>query len=86
MESSFQSHKLSFPTSSSAVDVNRPEISRLLKQVQHLFILRYLKCVTKQTHYSALCLSVSPSILLQIRLMNDFQKEVTTFWIRHPEK
>uniref|UniRef100_A0A3B5B6K5 Protein broad-minded n=1 Tax=Stegastes partitus TaxID=144197 RepID=A0A3B5B6K5_9TELE len=23
---------------------------------------------------------------LNIRLMNDFQKEVTTFWIRHPEK
>lgn len=22
----------------------------------------------------------------QIRLMNDFQKEVTAFWIRHPEK
>lgn len=21
-----------------------------------------------------------------MRLMNDFQKEVTTFWIRHPEK
>uniref|UniRef100_A0A671V4Z7 Protein broad-minded n=1 Tax=Sparus aurata TaxID=8175 RepID=A0A671V4Z7_SPAAU len=53
VESSFQSLKLSFPTGSSAVDVNRPEISRLLKQ---------------------------------IRLMNDFQKEVTTFWIRHPEK
>ncbi|KAM8725656.1 protein broad-minded isoform 4-T4 [Acanthopagrus schlegelii] len=53
VESSFQSHKLSFPTGSSAIDVNRPEISRLLKQ---------------------------------IRLMNDFQKEVTTFWIRHPEK
>uniref|UniRef100_A0A4W6EPP2 Protein broad-minded n=1 Tax=Lates calcarifer TaxID=8187 RepID=A0A4W6EPP2_LATCA len=26
------------------------------------------------------------SVLPQIRLMNDFQKEVTTFWIRHPEK
>ncbi|KAM8846117.1 protein broad-minded [Synchiropus picturatus] len=25
------------------------------------------------------------SLLKQIRLMNDFQKEVTTFWIRHPE-
>uniref|UniRef100_A0A8D0CYK9 Protein broad-minded n=1 Tax=Sander lucioperca TaxID=283035 RepID=A0A8D0CYK9_SANLU len=53
VESSFLSHKLSFPTGSAAIDVNRPEISRLLKQ---------------------------------IRLMNDFQKEVTTFWIRHPEK
>ncbi|XP_054474046.1 protein broad-minded [Anoplopoma fimbria] len=53
VESSFVSHKLSFPTDSAAIDINRPEISRLLKQ---------------------------------IRLMNDFQKEVTTFWIRHPEK
>ncbi|XP_070782053.1 protein broad-minded [Enoplosus armatus] len=53
VESSFLSHKLSFPTGSAAIDINRPEISRLLKQ---------------------------------IRLMNDFQKEVTSFWIRHPEK
>ncbi|KAA8582843.1 hypothetical protein FQN60_015389 [Etheostoma spectabile] len=53
VESSFLSHKLSFPTGSASIDIYRPEISRLLKQ---------------------------------IRLMNDFQKEVTTFWIRHPEK
>ncbi|XP_034555968.1 protein broad-minded isoform X2 [Notolabrus celidotus] len=53
LESSFLSHKLSFPTGSAHIDISRPEISRLLKQ---------------------------------IRLMNDFQKEVTTFWIRHPEK
>uniref|UniRef100_A0AAX7U2X2 Protein broad-minded n=1 Tax=Astatotilapia calliptera TaxID=8154 RepID=A0AAX7U2X2_ASTCA len=53
VESSFLSHKLSFPSGSATIDVNRPEISRLLKQ---------------------------------IRLMNDFQKEVTNFWIRHPEK
>ncbi|XP_020492720.2 protein broad-minded [Labrus bergylta] len=53
VESSFLSHNLSFPSGSAVIDINRPEISRLLKQ---------------------------------IRLMNDFQKEVTTFWIRHPEK
>ncbi|CAJ1077981.1 protein broad-minded isoform X2 [Xyrichtys novacula] len=53
VESSFLSHKLSFPTATAHMDISRPEISRLLKQ---------------------------------IRLMNDFQKEVTTFWIRHPEK
>ncbi|XP_039980895.1 protein broad-minded isoform X2 [Xiphias gladius] len=53
VESSFLSQKLSFPTGSATIDINRPEIIRLLKQ---------------------------------IRLMNDFQKEVTTFWIRHPEK
>ncbi|GLD49786.1 protein broad-minded-like protein [Lates japonicus] len=53
VESSFLSQKLSFPSGSAAIDINRPEIIRLLKQ---------------------------------IRLMNDFQKEVTTFWIRHPEK
>uniref|UniRef100_A0A1A7WNH0 Protein broad-minded n=1 Tax=Iconisemion striatum TaxID=60296 RepID=A0A1A7WNH0_9TELE len=53
VESTFLTHKLSFPSGSAAVDINSPQISRLLKQ---------------------------------IRLMNDFQKEVTTFWIRHPEK
>ncbi|XP_023203531.1 protein broad-minded isoform X2 [Xiphophorus maculatus] len=53
LESAFLSQRLSFPTRSAAVDINSPQISRLLKQ---------------------------------IRLMNDFQKEVTTFWIRHPEK
>ncbi|KAM8832406.1 protein broad-minded isoform 2-T2 [Spinachia spinachia] len=53
VESSFMSQKQSFPSGSATIDVNRPEISRLLKQ---------------------------------IRLMNDFQKEVTTIWIRHPEK
>uniref|UniRef100_A0A668AQ63 Protein broad-minded n=1 Tax=Myripristis murdjan TaxID=586833 RepID=A0A668AQ63_9TELE len=26
------------------------------------------------------------ALCVQMRLMNDFQKEVTTFWIRHPEK
>ncbi|XP_041832439.1 protein broad-minded isoform X2 [Melanotaenia boesemani] len=53
VESSFLSHRLNFPSGSAAVDINRPEIGRLLKQ---------------------------------IRLMNDFQKEVNNFWIRHPEK
>uniref|UniRef100_A0A3P9PVV4 Protein broad-minded n=1 Tax=Poecilia reticulata TaxID=8081 RepID=A0A3P9PVV4_POERE len=53
LESAFLSQRLNFPTRSAAVDINSPQISRLLKQ---------------------------------IRLMNDFQKEVTTFWIRHPEK
>ncbi|XP_068609884.1 protein broad-minded [Brachionichthys hirsutus] len=53
VESSVLFLKLSFPADSAAVDVNRPEMSRLLKQ---------------------------------IRLMNDFQKDVTTYWIRHPEK
>lgn len=32
--------------------------------------------------HSSAPLPVTP----QIRLMNDFQKEVTAFWIRHPEK
>ncbi|KAK2864292.1 hypothetical protein Q7C36_003446 [Tachysurus vachellii] len=53
LETDFLYHKLSFPSESAHVDVNRPDITRLFKQV---------------------------------RLMNDFQKEVTTFWIRHPEK
>lgn len=51
VESTFRSLKI--PLHPGGIDVTRPEISRLLKQ---------------------------------IRLMNDFQKEVTTFWIRHPEK
>uniref|UniRef100_A0A8C5DMF2 Protein broad-minded n=1 Tax=Gouania willdenowi TaxID=441366 RepID=A0A8C5DMF2_GOUWI len=53
VESAFVSNKLMFPSGSAVVDVSRPEISRLLKQ---------------------------------IRLLNDFQREATTFWIRHPEK
>nr|XP_019959269.1 PREDICTED: protein broad-minded [Paralichthys olivaceus] len=53
VEASFASQKLSFPTGSAPLDINRPDVTRLIKQ---------------------------------IRLMNDFQKEVTTFWIRHPEK
>uniref|UniRef100_A0A8C6UUP5 Protein broad-minded n=1 Tax=Neogobius melanostomus TaxID=47308 RepID=A0A8C6UUP5_9GOBI len=51
VESSFRSLKI--PLRPGGIDITRPEITRLLKQV---------------------------------RLMNDFQKEVTTFWIRHPEK
>uniref|UniRef100_A0A3Q1J5H0 Protein broad-minded n=1 Tax=Anabas testudineus TaxID=64144 RepID=A0A3Q1J5H0_ANATE len=31
-------------------------------------------------------ITVFSSVFPQIRLINDFQKEVTTFWIRHPEK
>ncbi|XP_036003093.1 protein broad-minded isoform X3 [Fundulus heteroclitus] len=53
VESAFLSQRSSFSTGSATVDINSPQISRLLKQ---------------------------------IRLLNDFQKEVTTFWIRHPEK
>ncbi|XP_054617419.1 protein broad-minded [Dunckerocampus dactyliophorus] len=53
VESIFLSLKLSLPSVPAGFDINRPEISSLLKQM---------------------------------RLMNDFQKEVTAFWIRHPEK
>ncbi|XP_016144851.1 protein broad-minded-like, partial [Sinocyclocheilus grahami] len=53
LEAHFLYHKLSFPSGSTSIDANRPDMARLLKQM---------------------------------RLMNDFQKEVTTFWIRHPEK
>ncbi|XP_077600350.1 protein broad-minded [Stigmatopora nigra] len=53
VESGFQSLNLSFPSGPGGLDINKPEISTLLKQM---------------------------------RLMNDFQKEVTVFWIRHPEK
>uniref|UniRef100_A0A3Q3DFD7 Protein broad-minded n=1 Tax=Hippocampus comes TaxID=109280 RepID=A0A3Q3DFD7_HIPCM len=52
VQSNFLSLKLSFPSGAAVLDINRPEISSLLKQM---------------------------------RLMNDFQKEATTFWIRHPE-
>uniref|UniRef100_A0A8D2ZSL4 Protein broad-minded n=1 Tax=Scophthalmus maximus TaxID=52904 RepID=A0A8D2ZSL4_SCOMX len=40
--------------------------------------------VTREIYTSLGRLLLLP--LPQIRLMNDFQKEVTTFWIRHPEK
>ncbi|XP_051511088.1 protein broad-minded isoform X2 [Myxocyprinus asiaticus] len=53
LEAHFLYHKLNFPSGSTGIDANRPDLARLLKQM---------------------------------RLINDFQKEVTTFWIRHPEK
>ncbi|CAL8316051.1 unnamed protein product [Lota lota] len=53
LEGYFLSHKLSLPIGSDGIDVTRPDISRLLKQM---------------------------------RLINDFQKEMPSFWIRHPEK
>uniref|UniRef100_A0A8C9TLN5 Protein broad-minded n=1 Tax=Scleropages formosus TaxID=113540 RepID=A0A8C9TLN5_SCLFO len=53
LESDFLLRKLSIAAGSAGIDVNRPDIARLLKQM---------------------------------RLMNDFQKEVTSYWIRHPEK
>ncbi|XP_023652961.2 protein broad-minded isoform X1 [Paramormyrops kingsleyae] len=53
LESDFLVQKLSLPSGSAVFDINKPEISRLLKQM---------------------------------RLLNDFQKEVPAFWIRHPEK
>ncbi|KAM6964920.1 protein broad-minded [Aplochiton taeniatus] len=53
IETNFLHLKISLPIGSAGIDVTRPDITRLLKQ---------------------------------LRLMNDFQKEVTTFWIRHPEK
>lgn len=42
VESSFLSHKLSFPTGTVAIDITKPEISRLLKQVEDLvFYTKY---------------------------------------------
>lgn len=43
VESSFLSHKFSFPAGSAAIDVTKPEISRLLKQVQKSSNLQQLK-------------------------------------------
>ncbi|XP_031437936.1 protein broad-minded [Clupea harengus] len=53
LENDFLYHKVSFPAALEAMDANRQDVARLLKQM---------------------------------RLMNEFQKEVTSFWIRHPEK
>lgn len=82
VESSFLSLQFSFPAGSASIDVCKPEISRLLKQVQ-------ICCLAAFQAASLCSLNTFPSPLVtppQIRLMNDFQKEVTTFWIRHPEK
>lgn len=43
MESSFLSHKFSFLAGSAGIDVAKPEISRLLKQVLKSSILQQLK-------------------------------------------
>lgn len=39
LESDFLYHKLSFPSESALMDVNRPDITRLLKQVCGYFCL-----------------------------------------------
>lgn len=83
VESSFLSRKFSFPAGSASIDVTKPEIARLLKQVGRRSVsypfFFYQASAPEHT-------SVFLTVTFQIRLMNDFQKEVTGFWIRHPEK
>lgn len=90
LEAHFLYHKLSFPSGSIGIDANRPDIARLLKQVYiGSFLLAHQLCwagidfVWLKMNWTW---NIYISWSFQMRLMNDFQKEVTTFWIRHPEK
>ncbi|XP_047184716.1 protein broad-minded isoform X3 [Scophthalmus maximus] len=71
--------------SSSPLNVTREIYTSLAKSVEISFTSHKLSFPTG----SATVDTNRPEVvrlLKQIRLMNDFQKEVTTFWIRHPEK
>ncbi|XP_053193388.1 protein broad-minded [Scomber japonicus] len=68
--------------SSSPLNVTREIYTSLAHSVESMFLNHKL-------NFAAGVDISRPEIsrpLKQIRLMNDFQKEVTTFWIRHPEK
>ncbi|KAM9703168.1 protein broad-minded [Menidia menidia] len=71
--------------SSSPLNVTREIYTSLAQSVESSFRTLRLSfpigSATIDTHRPEIT-----RLLKQIRLMNDFQKEVTTYWIRHPEK
>ncbi|KAK7940122.1 hypothetical protein WMY93_003448 [Mugilogobius chulae] len=69
--------------SSSPLNVTREIYTSLAKTVESSFFT--LKVPLDSSGVDITRPEIS-RFLKQIRLMNDFQKEVTTFWIRHPEK
>ncbi|KAF7658919.1 hypothetical protein LDENG_00005960 [Lucifuga dentata] len=71
--------------SSSPLNVTRELYSSLAKSVESSFLSHKPNFPTGSAGLDINTPGIS-RLLKQIRLMNDFQKEVTTFWIRHPEK
>ncbi|XP_043963365.1 protein broad-minded-like [Gambusia affinis] len=71
--------------SSSPLNVTREIYTCLAKSVESAFLSQRLSFPTRSAAVDINSPHIS-RLLKQIRLMNDFQKEVTTFWIRHPEK
>ncbi|XP_047244018.1 protein broad-minded isoform X4 [Girardinichthys multiradiatus] len=69
----------------SPLSVTREIYTSLAKSVESGFLSQRLSFPTGSATVDINSPQIS-LLLKQIRLMNDFQKEVTTFWIRHPEK
>ncbi|XP_057678869.1 protein broad-minded isoform X3 [Corythoichthys intestinalis] len=69
----------------SPLNVTREIYTSLAKSVESSFLSLNLSFPSGAASLDVNSPEIS-SLLKQMRLMNDFQKEVTTFWIRHPEK
>ncbi|KAJ8009026.1 hypothetical protein DPEC_G00084570 [Dallia pectoralis] len=71
--------------SSSPLNVTREIYTSLAKSLESDFRLHKLGLPTGSPGIDVTRQDIA-RLLKQMRLINDFQKEVTTFWIRHPEK
>ncbi|KAM4712468.1 protein broad-minded isoform 2-T2 [Anableps anableps] len=71
--------------SSSPLNVTREIYTSLAKSLESAFLSQRLSFPSRSAAVDISSPQIS-RLLKQLRLMNDFQKEVTNFWIRHPEK
>ncbi|XP_041951920.1 protein broad-minded isoform X1 [Alosa sapidissima] len=71
--------------SSCPLSVTREIYTSLAKSLENDFLYHKVSFPVATDGMDATRQDVS-RLLKQMRLMNDFQKEVTSFWIRHPEK
>ncbi|XP_037837614.1 protein broad-minded isoform X2 [Kryptolebias marmoratus] len=71
--------------SSSPLNVTREIYTSLAKSVETSFLIHKLSFPSGSAAVNINSPEIS-QLLKQVRLLNDFQKEVTNFWIRHPEK
>ncbi|KAM4632881.1 protein broad-minded [Polymixia lowei] len=72
--------------SSSPLNVTRDIYTSLAKSVESTFLSHKLRFPTGSAGIDLIDRPDINRLLKQMRLMNDFQREVTSFWIRHPEK
>uniref|UniRef100_A0A3Q3B1D3 Protein broad-minded n=1 Tax=Kryptolebias marmoratus TaxID=37003 RepID=A0A3Q3B1D3_KRYMA len=70
--------------SSSPLNVTREIYTSLGKSVETSFLIHKLSFPSGSAAVNINSPEIS-QLLKQVRLLNDFQKEVTNFWIRHPE-